>query len=364
MTFAATVTSPTASARPSLRRIRRRLGGVELAVGLGVLADLLEAGLPLVRALGILGETARGTWQDLAPVLSTQVREGRSLSAGLEAEVPELPRVVLGLIKAGERGGHLEAAVRRAADHAESRAAYRAQLRAAFAYPAVVAVAGSGALVVLVGVVLPRFAALLRESGQDLPPLTEVVLAIGAGFWTWGIAGLLALVAGGAAIRWAMLRPDGRRRVDRLLLQLPFVGALRHAGATARLASATASMLQTGVVLRTALRIAAEGLGDAEIEARVAIARAKCDAGATLAQGLAAARAVTPTAHRLIGAGEEGAEMPRMLLFVARLESARAERLTRTALRLAEPLMILAFAGVVSVVAIALLQALYAIRPA
>jgi type II secretory pathway component PulF len=254
--------------------------------------------------------------------------------------------------------------MRRAAEHAETTAATQAAVRAALAYPAMVALAGCGAVAVMVGVVMPRFAKVLADLDQPLPPSTRLVLNSAELLRGWGGVALVGLtIAAILLIHATRQRPDGRRTIDRLLLQLPGIGTIRWAGATARFAASVAAMLECGVTLRTSLRHATAAVGDAEITARLELARARVDAGDTLGRSLDELGVVTPLAARLVAAGEESGRLPGMLAFAARLEQARADRLTKTGVRLVEPALILAFAAIVGLVAAAMLQAVYSVRP-
>jgi type II secretory pathway component PulF len=336
----------------------------ELAVALGMLADLLESGLPLIRALAVLGEVSEEMWRDASVGLVAAVREGRGLAVAFDDAGVALPPTIRGLIEAGERGGALAAALRRAALHAESRAHSEAAVRSALAYPAVVALAGGAALVVLVGVVLPRFASVLSDLGQTMPPLMRGVLLVADAIRSWWLVGLVVVTAALISTQRQLRSSNGRRAIDRMLLRMPGVGTVRAAAATARVSGALSTLLESGLPLRTSLRFAIPAAGDTEIEWRLHEARVRLDAGETFARALGTVDATTVLATRLVAAGEESGQLPRMLAFVARVEQERADRLLRDGIKMLEPALILGLAGLVGVVAAALLQAVYAVRPA
>jgi general secretion pathway protein F len=342
---------------------RRSISAEDLAVGLRILADLLEAGLPLTHALRTFASVAPAPWRDVATALQSAVREGRGLARALEECALGLPPIVIGLVRAGEAGSGLVLAMRRAAEHAESEAVTRASVRAALAYPALVAVAGVGALGLMLGVVMPRFGAVLSGLDQAMPPLTRVVLDVAAGVRAAAIPGLVLVALSIVALREALNRPAPRRAVHRALLEIPGLGTIRWASASARLAAALGALLESGVTLRQGLRHAGPAIGDAEIAARLEAARVRIDAGDGLGRTFEALGVVTPLAARLVAAGEESGRLPHMLAYAARIEQARAERLTKTGVRLVEPSLILVFAGLVAIVAAAMLQAIYAVRP-
>ncbi len=347
---------------PSRER-RRALDADSTSVGLRILSDLLEAGLPVPRALSAFEEMAPVAWQPAVPSLRASVRTGAGLSRALEEMPVALAPIVIGIIRAGEASGDLASAMRRAADHAESEAATHDALRSALAYPTVVAIAGVGAIGVMVGAVLPRFARLLDGLGQSLPPLTRGVLAVSELLRAGALPTAMILVAATALfIRWRST-PEGRLAADRMMLNSPIVGGIHGSAATARFCGALAVLLESGVPVRTAIKQACPATGNAEMESRLHTVRERVAAGEGFARTLTDLDVATPTARRLIAAGEESGNLARMLQHAAKLERSSAERTTRAAIRLIEPLLIIGLAAVVGITAAAMLQAVYSIRP-
>jgi general secretion pathway protein F len=351
--------APAAERRAGRAHARLR----ELALGLRVLATLLEAGLPVGRALAAMPELVPPVWRAGLPMIRRAVAEGDSLGAALAASPVPLPPVVLGVIRAGEAGSGLAVAVARAAELLEEMAATRAAIRSALAYPAVLALAGIASMALLVGVVLPRFAAILGDLGQALPPTTRLVLAAATLVRAGAVPATLALAAAWGLGRAWLARPEGRSRAHALLLRIPVLGGVRRAAATGRACAALAALLESGVPASTALRHAARASGDAALEQALLAAREAILTGERPWAALERLNALTPTAVRLVRAGEETGRLAALLGHAARLERERAERTVKTAVRLLEPALLLAFGGLVALVAAALLQAIYSVRP-
>jgi general secretion pathway protein F len=141
------------------------------------------------------------------------------------------------------------------------------------------------------------------------------------------------------------------------------IGKIRRSAATARVCAALSALLQSGVALSSALTHAAHAAGDAAIQDRVLAARTSVIAGVRPSAAFLTENALTPTASRLVRAGEETGALVPMLAHAARLENERATDRVRSAVRLLEPTLILAFGGLVALVAAALLQAIYSVRP-
>jgi general secretion pathway protein F len=351
------------AAEESAGSSRLTLPVADLALTLRVLADMLDAGIPLTRALQLLETVVPPRVAAVLPSVLGAVREGYGFGAALARADVHVPPEIAGIIAAGERGSGLAAAIREAALLCEDSATTRAALRSALAYPALLAVAGVASLGLLVGVVLPRFAAILADLGQSLPATTRLVL------WAGEVARVVALPALGATIVGAVLwrvwtaSAAGRRRWQAFLLRLPIVGDLRLGAAGARLCSSLAALLTSGVPLVAALRSAAATTGDGEIAARLLLARADVEHGGRFSDALARHGAGSVFVQRLVRAGEESGRMAPMLAHASRLERDRVLRRVRGAVRLLEPAMIVGFGGVVALVAAALLQALYSVRP-
>ena len=351
-------------------RVRRlapgKRGGVaigDLALGLRVLATLLDSGLPIGKSLAAMPELAPLTWTSALPELEQGVREGASLAVALERSALAVPPVVIGMIGAGEAGSGLAPAVRRAATLMEEATATRRAIRAALVYPIVLAAAGTASVTVLVGVVLPRFAAILGDLGQTLPASTRVVLFASNVVRAGSLPAALS-----ALIIWASWRAwvhtsAGAERWHGWLLKLPFVGAVRRSASTARACAALAALLDSGVPLSVALSHGARASGDAAIAARIVAARAAIVAGARPSAALGAQSAITGIAARLVRAGEETGSLAAMFAHAAKLEAERATERVRAAVRLLEPGLILVFGALVALVAAALLQAIYSVRP-
>lgn len=349
--------------REERARSGKRISARDLALGFRVLATLLEASLPMSRALAAMGDLVPPAWEKALPTISRSVKEGSSVTAAFAGSEIEIPPVVLGVMKAGEAGGGLAVAVRRAAELLEHQAAMRSAIRSALAYPALLAIAATASVALLVGVVLPRFSAILSDLGQSLPTTTRLVLTASTAIRMWSPAGLIALTLLIVVWRSWTSSEGGGRRWHQLLLALPVVGAVRRSAATARTAAALSALLESGVPIPAALAHAARASGDSYLTDRLMAARASIVEGRRPSDAFQAEGALTLTAIRLTRAGEETGRLPEMLSHAASLERERSESMVKSAVRLLEPSLILVFGGLVALVAAALLQAIYSVRP-
>jgi general secretion pathway protein F len=343
-------------------RVHVRLPLRELALGFRVLATILDAGIPASRVMRVGAPSLSEMWQPICDQVARHLDNGETFAGSLSLSGVSLPRDLRGIVAAGEAGGDLAGALRRAADMAERTVALRGAVVSALAYPALLAVAGVLVIGVLVSVVIPRFVDVLSNLGQELPGSTRLVLSAAEIVRVAAVPAVVVLAAAAAgAGAWAR-SAEGAARIAATLLAVPLLGDIRHALASARATDALASLLDSGMQLPQALSLSAVASGDAVVEQRLLQARDAITQGASIASALRSTEALTPTSTRLIGAGEAGGALSALLRHASRLESdgalTRLQRLTRVV----EPALIMLLGAVVAFVAIALLQAVYSVR--
>lgn len=335
----------------------------ELAIAFQSIAALVTAGVPLERAVAVSEPLSRDPLRQTLTTAREELRQGKSFAQALAARRDVVPGVVLGMIRAGERGSQLGRALEQVAAHLEHEAELVARVRQALAYPLLLGLAGTASVLVIGTVVVPRFADLLGELGQRLPLATRLLLAgssLLSRFWI----PLLVICAAAlwAAVEW-LRRPAGRLRLHEALLSFPAVGKVRHSLATARVARALGGMLNTGLPLLAALDAAAEAAGDEAVARRLTRSRERVAGGAPLAPSLEREAALSYSALQLLAVGESSGRLGDMALRAGDLATQEAERGLKTLVTVLEPALIIGFGGLVAFVAAALLQAVYSLRP-
>src|SRR5947209_16065529 len=164
--------SVAAAAEVARRPANRR----DLAIVFQSIAALVSAGVPLERAVASSETLARGALRDALATARVRLREGETFAQALGAAPGVVPGTVVGMLRAGERGSQLSLALDRVAEHLEQEAELVARVRQALAYPLLLAVVGVASVLVIGTVIVPRFADLLGDLGQELPPATRVLL--------------------------------------------------------------------------------------------------------------------------------------------------------------------------------------------
>src|SRR4029450_7710951 len=311
----------------------------------------------------ILGElTPSARLRAVAGALLEAVRGGTSLGDALAQHSPRpFSRLYVNMVRAGEKGGVLDATLKRLAEYLEESQALRDTVASALIYPALLSPVGAAAVVFLLAFVIPRFADIFKDLGGAIPLPTQILLQVSGGlqrFW-W----VLAILALGASIgaRLALTLPGARLAVDQLVLRLPLVGEVVRKGETARFARILGTLLRSGVPLIGALTVVKEMLASQPL-ARAADSLADgVRRGAGLHQPMAAAKVFPALAVHMVRVGEETGRLEEVLLKGgADLEGDTRRRLTRL-VALAEPVIILVMGLLVGFIVLAMLPAIFSI---
>ena len=325
-------------------------------------ATLLLAGFTLDRALSIIGALLGD--DRLGMVIrdvQERVRQGQRLASALAGHPRYFGELYRGVIAAGERSGQLAEAFQRLADHLDRQAELRSRLLGALLYPAIMVVAGSAAVLLLLLFVIPRFAVILGDVGGTLPWTASTLLWVGdivsRGWWL----AALGAVAGIAAVTLHRHTPIGRVVQDLWLVRLPIVGSLRARVATERVARTLAGALAGGIPLLEALDIVSDAAGDAAFRRELMLAAESVRRGEALSATLRRGRVVPELAIQMIAAGEESGRVVPLLEHVASAYRTETEQQLRSLVAVVEPVIIVLFGSLVAFVALALLQTIYGI---
>jgi type IV pilus assembly protein PilC len=291
-----------------------------------------------------------------------RVERGETLSSALAHHRDLFPPIYVGLVRAGEKSGDLDAAFARLSDQLERDEQLRGKVLSASIYPLLLASAGSIAVTVLLFFVLPRFVTLLEGSGAKLPRSTATLLAISAGLHrVWPVLLLVPfLIAAFAA--WAANSDEGRRVWSRTLLAIPGVATLRRYALAGRFARLVGVLLGGGAPLLTALDDTIESIGDPIARDDCVRIRTRVREGSSLRAAIAEGSLFPQMLAQLVGVGEDAGQLQVFLMKAADIFEQRTERATQRLATMAEPAMIVVFGVIVAFVALSLLQAIYGIN--
>ncbi|MEE4637863.1 MAG: type II secretion system F family protein [Wenzhouxiangella sp.] len=347
----------------NLLRGRRGLNQREVGDLTQQLATLLGAGLPLDRSLGILAELAENDRvQELVEQVRNHVREGGSLSEGLEQRHGVFSRFYINMVRAGEIGGSLDQTLARMAEYMERAKELKDGVVSALIYPALLVVLAIASLILLMVYVIPQFTPMFEDFGGELPLLTQIVVGVGdvlQNYWWALIAGALAVVIW---FRTQMRRPASRRAWDRRFLRARWLGDVIAKIETARLTRTTGTLLVNGVPLLSALSIAKNVMTNTVLAEDVAEAAKQVKTGSPLARALVKSDYFPRLALQMVNVGEETGKLDEMLLKVADTYDREVKTTIDRLMALLVPALTLGLAVLIGVIVMSVLMAILSIN--
>jgi type IV pilus assembly protein PilC len=324
-------------------------GGVpskDLAIFTRQFSVMIDAGLPLVQCLEILGGQQEN--KNFAKILQQtrmDVEGGSSLADAMRKHPKAFDDLFVNMIAAGEAGGILDTILKRLATYIEKAVKLKAQVKGAMVYPvAVISIAGIVVAVIL-WKVIPTFASMFEGLGAQLPLPTRIVIALSNWFvrlLPFMIIGLVLLVV---LFRRYYATYGGRRTIDRTILKLPILGVIMQKIAVARFCRTLSTLISSGVPILDGLEITARTSGNAIIEDAIMAVRKAVESGLTVAQPLKESGVFPPMVVQMIGVGEQTGALDAMLSKIADFYEEEVDQAVANLLTLMEPVMIL-FLGI------------------
>lgn len=334
----------------------RAFGQAELTLLTRQLAELVDAGLPLERALGMLVEEASHTRRRaVIATLRAEVNSGSSLAKAL-AEMPrEFDLTYRAVIAAGEQSGELARVLTRLAEDLEQQMTLRAKLFSAALYPAIVSAVAIAIVFFLLGYVVPQVAEVFAGSKRALPGLTVFMLALSDAVRHLGPWLLPALLVAAITARQLLRIQALRWSFDALWLRLPVIGRLSGGYNTARFAGTLAMLAQAGVPILRALQAATDTLDNTALRHDAQQALVLVREGAPLSSALSAHPRFPMLLSMFARLGEQTGALPALLHRAAQQLSNEVQRRAMQLATVLEPLLIVAMGGLVMLIVLAVL---------
>jgi type IV pilus assembly protein PilC len=331
------------AAKPSGKSVSAK----NLAVFTRQFSVMIDAGLPLVQCLEILGTQEED--KNFASVIlatRTDVESGASLADAMKKHPKAFDPLFTNMIAAGEAGGILDTILKRLATYIEKAVKLKGQVKSAMIYPVAVIVIAVVVVGVILWKVIPTFATLFAGLGAELPLPTRIVIAASNGlvrFMPFVLVGIGAAVFG---FRAYYNSPNGRRVIDAITLKLPVLGHLMRKIAVARFCRTLSTLLASGVSILEALDITARTAGNAIIEEAIMTTRKSIERGETIAAPLKETNVFPSMVVQMISVGEATGALDTMLGKIAEFYEEEVDTAVAGLLTLLEPIMIF-FLGVV-----------------
>ena len=327
-----------------------KLGGSvpskDLAIFVRQFSVMIDAGLPLVQCLEILGTQQEN--KNFAKILQQtrmDVEGGASLADAMRKHPKAFDDLFTNMIAAGEAGGILDTILKRLATYIEKAVKLKAQVKGAMVYPvAVLGIAGI-VIAVILWKVIPTFASMFAGLGAELPLPTRLVIAASNWFVRLLPFIIVFIVVSVVLVRRYYATYGGRRTIDGIVLKLPILGDIMRKIAVARFCRTLSTLMSSGVPILDGLEITARTSGNAIIEDAILMVRKGVESGLTVAQPLKESKVFPPMVVQMIGVGEQTGALDAMLSKIADFYEEEVDQAVANLLTLMEPVMIL-FLGV------------------
>lgn len=352
-----------ASGNQLARSLFGRVKTTDLSVFTRQLASLLKAGMPMVQALRALHRQSSNAelTRIIADLDETLSSDAASLSDAMERHSRVFSPVYRGLVRSGEESGNLAEVLNKMAKHLSQSAKLRGQVAGAFIYPIFLVLMGTGAVVVLMTFVVPKFKELFSSFGQQLPWPTRVLITTSSFLASWWWAILFVSLMGGMVGILAIRKPGTRTILDRHLLKVPYIGPVLMKVEVARIAQTLSTLLNSGIRMLDALQITGATTKSLAIRATFSTITSAVSSGENLSTAVDRASIFPVMMVSLIRTGEETSELPEMLSELASIYEEEAERAISGTVKLLEPLLIVVMgtiiAGIVSAIILPIFRA-------
>jgi general secretion pathway protein F/type IV pilus assembly protein PilC len=340
-------------AKRSLGGGKRRVRPSVVAVMYSQFSDLLRAGVPALRSLDVLSrQTSHAVLKEALQEVREGLSSGRTLADAMADHANAFSPLHVSMIRAGEKGGFLEDVLARIAIFTERQNELRNKLVGAMLYPAILLCVGSGIITFLLLSVVPKVRQFLRG---ELPTMTKVVFALCDFMKDHGV-----IAAGGALVAVllvvAMFRSKtGRQYWDRFTLKAPMMGKIVTLVAICRFCRILGTLLHNGVPILQSLKISRDSAGNLLLVRAIEEATESVRTGSSLATPLGKSGLFPLDIVDMIAVGEESNNLENVLVGIADSYEARTSRSIDLMIRMLEPLLLVGMAGIVAIIAIALL---------
>jgi len=310
-------------------------------------STMINAGLPLVQAMGILAEQSENpSLREITKQVVFDVESGNTVADALRKHPSAFSELYVNMVAAGEAGGILDTILMRLAVFMEKNDALIRKVKGAMIYPGVIMTVAAGAIIVLLVFVIPTFQKMFAEAGIALPLPTQIVIGMSQALQSYWWAVILAVVGIVYSVKKYYATNDGKLVIDRLMLKAPVLGDVLRKSAVSRFTRTLGTLIGSGVSILDGLEITAKTSGNRVIQDAIMESRASIAGGETISAPLKKSQVFPPMVISMINVGEQTGGLDEMLTKIADFYDEEVDAAVSGLLSLMEPVMIV-FLGVV-----------------
>src|SRR6202035_2143784 len=285
-------------------RLPQRVGAKRIAIFTRQFSVMLDAGLPLVQCLEILGDQEENrAFQTIIQQVRSDVESGGSLADSMKKHPKVFDELYVNMVAAGEAGGILDVILQRLSTYIEKVVKLKSQVKSALIYPVTIIVIAAFVVFIILWKVIPVFAALFAGLGGEMPLLTRIVIGSSNFVARYFVFIVILLILAGVAVSRYHKTYRGKRILDGALLKIPVIGMLLRKIAVSRFCRTLATLTSSGVPILDGLEITAKTAGNAIIEDAVMAVRKSVEEGKTISEPLGDTKVFPPMVVQMINVG-------------------------------------------------------------
>ena len=333
--------------------LESQVGLEELVIFTRQMYALTKAGIPIMRAIHGLCDTAHGKpLRRALQSLESELGSGRPLSTAMQAHPKVFNSLFIAIVHVGENTGRLEESFLQLSNYFALELETRKRIKTAMRYPMLVLGFIVAAMFILNIFVIPTFANMFAKFGVELPLATRILLATSHFFvnWWWLLL-LLGVAAVGGWSRWVKTA-KGELTWHRWQLKLPLIGSIISRSLLARFARSFAMMLRAGVPLNQALNMVAEAVDNAFVAGRIREMRTGVERGESLLRTATASQLFTPLVMQMFAVGEETGQVDELMQEAAEFYEREVDYDLKTLTSRIEPILLVIVACMVLILAL------------
>ncbi len=326
------------------------------------LAHLLKSGVPIDRALTIIQESAKQqSVKKAANYLKESIQGGKTLSEAMAAR-KEFNDLYVNMVRVGEMGGILPQVMEKLYQFMERTQEIKRFILSSSIYPSILLIVGILSVLVIMGFVVPRFAGIFKDLGQEIPFSTNALIYISNYLRAWGWLFLIFILLFSIVIWRYAHTPSGKDRIDNLLIKTPFFGALIKDIQVSRFARTLGTLLLSGVPLLKALSIVQEVVENNVVKTAATHIYHQVKAGKRISTLMSESDPFPAMAVQMVSLGEETGRLGEMLVHVAEELDKKIQAKVKTGLSLLEPATILLMGLLIGGIVVSMLSAIFGIN--
>ena len=318
-------------------------------------STMINAGLPLVQALGILADQSENpNLREVTKQVVFDVESGNTVADALRKHPNAFSDLYVNMVAAGEAGGILDTILMRLAVFMEKNDALVRKVKGAMIYPGVITTVAGGAITVLLIFVIPTFQKMFKEAGIPLPMPTRFVIALSQALQSYWWAVLIVAGAAVMSLKKYYATDSGKLVIDRMMLKAPVLGDVLRKSAVSRFTRTLGTLIASGVSILDGLEITAKTSGNRVIQDAIMESRASIAGGETISAPLKKSQVFPPMVISMINVGEQTGGLDEMLTKIADFYDEEVDAAVSGLLALMEPVMIVVLGVVVGGMVVAM----------